>query len=164
MKASNLALKVEIKTVSEELEEIKDMNGGLLDPAMVVEYASSEDTALHKKFTWDDTKAAGEYRIWQARQIIRLELVVIRQDSNGSMSLITNIPIDHEKTMRAFVSLPLDRQGDNERGYRDISSVMQDSDLREQLLESAKRDMSIFRRKYGMLEKLAKVFAAMDEI
>ena len=43
-------------------------------------------------------------------------------------------------------------------------AVLSDDELREQLLEDARQDMEIFRQKYRGLAKLAKVFAAMDEV
>lgn len=133
-------------TVSRELRKIKKGNGGFLDPQKVVNYARNPATALHSKFTWDDAKAAEEYRIWQARQIIRLELIVIEE---------TNEPV------RAYVSLQIDRTGG---GYRAIRDVMRDPELRGQLLDEAKADMILFRRKYGMLISLAKIFEEMDKI
>jgi len=158
-------LELQETTVKDELFEIQRMNGGLLDPAQVVSYARDPETALHGKFQWDDSKAAEEYRIWQARQVIRMELVVIRQGPSGKVSLIADFDdrMDTDKRVRAFVSLPVDRRGDN-RGYRDIASVLEDTALRENLLREAKNEMQLFRRKYGMLERLAKVFSAMDEL
>lgn len=154
-------------SISDELIEIKGMNKGLLIPSMVVDYARNENTHLHKKFTWDDSEAAEKYRIWQARHIISLELVVVRLNPGGKALLVNSLEIEKEnkdKPVRAFVSLPLDRHSEDYRGYRSIADIMNDKDLREQLLESAREDMAIFRRKYGMLEKLAKVFSAMDAV
>jgi hypothetical protein len=155
----------EPKTVSEELLIIKKKNGGLLDPAKVVDYARDPDTALHARFEWDDSKAAEGYRIWQARQVIRMELVVISQDDNGKISTFSDIKEEAGKIVRTYVSLGSDRRPEEgERGYRSLIDVLSDAEMREQMLEEAKKDMNVFRRKYGALSELAKVFAAMDEI
>ena len=138
-------------SIREELDEIMKVNGGFLDPAKVVEYAEDPDTSLHTKFIWDDTAAAQQYRLWQARQVIRLEFQVVA-GNNGV-----------RREVRAFVSLVDDRRGDEDRGYRGIIEVLSDGDLRVKLLNEAKSEMNIFRRKYGLLSELAKVFAAMDE-
>ena len=154
-------------SVSDELNEIKEKNDGLLIPVMVVDYARNKDTFLHEKFTWDDSEAAEKYRIWQARQIISLELVIVRQNPGGEALLVNSLEVEghvKDKTVRAFVSLPLDRYSEDHQGYRSVGDVMNDKDLREQLLESAKKDMSVFRRKYWMLERLARVFMAMDAV
>lgn len=143
------------KTVSEELAEIQRQNNGLLDPQMVVDYARNPETALHSRFEWDDTEAAEKYRLWQARQIIRMELVVIEEP-------VTKQTIQ----IRQYVSLPSDRiiTGRERKGYREITSVLKDDEKRQELFEAAKQDMIIFKRKYQMLQQVSKVINAIDEI
>ena len=143
------------KTVSEELAEIQRQNNGLLDPQMVVDYARNPETALHSRFEWDDTEAAEKYRLWQARQIIRMELVVIEEP-------VTKQTIQ----IRQYVSLPSDRiiTGRERKGYREITSVLKDDEKRQELFEAAKQDMIIFKRKYQMLRQVSKVINAIDEI
>jgi len=143
------------KTVSEELAEIQRQNNGLLDPQMVVDYARNPETALHSRFEWDDTEAAEKYRLWQARQIIRMELVVIEEP-------VTKQTIQ----IRQYVSLPSDRiiTGRERKGYREITSVLKDDEKRQELFKAAKQDMIIFKRKYQMLQQVSKVINAIDEI
>lgn len=170
MKANSAARKVKDPlTVSEELLLLKDRNDGLLDPAKVVDYARNPDTALHSRFEWNDSKAAEDYRLWQARQIIRLELVVIRQDSSmGPARVVVNLNEREEQdvTVRAFVSLGQDRFSEESepKGYRSIHDVLADEELRELLLQEARRDMKVFQKKYKTLNELAKVFSAMEEV
>jgi len=131
-----------------ELEQIKKDNGGLLQPSKVVDYASDPDTALHSRFTWDDTEAAKQHRLWQARQIIRVEVTILPN---------TNEPI------RAFVSLPGDRMNP-EGGYRSIDAVMKSQTMRESLLEQAQVDMERFSGKYTQVKEVARVIAAMKKV
>lgn len=130
-----------------ELEEIRKNNGGVLKAADVVEYARNPDTALHRRFTWDDDKAAHEYRLWQARELIR---VVVKMHPQ------TN------KITRTYVSLGQDRDQEG-GGYREINAVMRNTSYREQLLEEAKSEMRRFEIKYAVLEELADVFASMRQ-
>lgn len=44
---------------------------GRLDPADVVEAARDPASPLHGYFEWDDTEAARQHRLGQARQLIR---------------------------------------------------------------------------------------------
>lgn len=166
MSKSNLAIKKEIKpaTISDELLIIQSLNDGLLDPVKVVDYARNPQTLLHKKFQWDDSVAAEQYRIWQARQIIRLELVVVKEDKKGKVRILSSVTEEKGKIVRAFVSLEDDRHSGENRGYRSLMDVLSDSDLRNQMLEQAKNDMNVFRKKYSMLSELAGVFEAMDKI
>ena len=68
----------------QELEQIRKANDGELRPADVVEFARNPDTALHSRFTWDDDKAAAEYRLWQARELIRV-VVQLHPKTNKKM-------------------------------------------------------------------------------
>jgi len=149
MKTSNTLKK---QTITDELLTIKDQNNGFVDPFAVVEYARDPLTALHSRFEWDDTEAAERYRIWQARMIIRMELVVIPVEGTKG------------KTVRSFISLVSDRRVEQDKGYRFMVDVLSNADLRDQLLDEARQDMLIFRRKYNQLSELAKVFSAMDEV
>lgn len=143
------------KTVSEELTEIQRQNNGLLDPQKVVDYARNPETALHSRFLWDDEEAAERYRLWQARQIIRMELVIVEEPVTKRVIQI-----------RQYVSLPSDRitVGRERNGYREIISVLKNNEKRQELFESAKQDMLIFKRKYQALQEVSKVINAIDEI
>ena len=172
MRRSNLAVKeeevFEPMTVSEELILIRDSNGGLISPRKVVDFARDPGSALHKRFEWDDSKAAEDYRLWQARKVIRLELVIIGKDEQGQTVIISGVESEDDgaggQEVRAYVSLTSDRAGDDSGGYRSLVDVLSDESYRDQMLESAKTDMIIFKRKYQVLSQLSKVFAEMDKI
>lgn len=135
-------------TIEQELEVIRKKNHGLLRPVDVVEYAADPETALHSQFTWDDSVAAGRYRIWQAREVIQVFVTVVRDDAPA---------------VRAYVSLSQDRK-EGGGGYRGIVDVMSDAEMRAALLAEARDEMNRFRRKYGGLAELASVFAEMDRV
>ena len=59
------------KVAHARLERIRARNKGVLTPADVVKDASDESSPLHSYFTWDDTEAAHQYRLDQARTLIR---------------------------------------------------------------------------------------------
>lgn len=131
-----------------ELKRIADEHGGLLNPADVVEAARPLKSPLHSRFEWNDSKAAQEYRVWQARQLIR---VVVEYIGAGNEQVMSKV----------FVSLTSDR-GDG--GYRPMVSVLSDSSQRSQLLADAVDEMERFQQKYKELEELAQVFAAMKTV
>lgn len=122
---------------------------GVLRVEAVVEAARSTESPLHTWFEWDDTKAANEYRLEQARRLIRRVLVFV--EFNGS-----------EVPVRAFISLAKDRKEDG-GGYRTTVSVMADKDLRHSALSEALDDMVRFERKYRHLSDLAGVLASMEQ-
>jgi hypothetical protein len=136
------------KAIANELERIRRANGGLLRPEDVVAAARPRGSLLHGQFEWDDARAADEYRLWQARQLIRVAVTVLPQ---------TDRPI------RAYVSLRTDRTVAG-GGYRSLCDVLSDGQLREQLLAEALDDLETFRTKYGRLRELAPVFAAARRV
>ena len=134
--------------VKQELEYISSQNNGILRPVDVLEYAKKENTALHGCFEWEDSKAAYEYRLWQARQIIRVHVTVLP----GS-----NEPV------RAYVSLKTDRYA-KDGGYRSINAVLQDESMREQMLSEALEELSVYEDKYKRLSELQPVFHAARKV
>jgi len=130
-----------------ELDQLKAKNAdGLLVPEEVVKFAKSPKTALHTQFEWDQTRAAHQHRLWQARHIIR---VVVTFEA----SLQKDIPV--------WVSLESDRKRPG-GGYRTRDAVMSDVETRTELLQQALKELTRVREKYEMLSELAGVFAAID--
>lgn len=123
-----------------------------LTPEMVVEAASKPTSPLHGMLCWDDTRAAHEFRLFQARSLIR-RVVVYSIDPHE----------DVNKT-RNFVNVVV-RDADGERRtYMPLTSVVQSQDYTDQMLDDAKRALISFKRKYAVLSGLVKVFASIDEL
>jgi hypothetical protein len=135
------------KLIERELHKLAKANGGLLVPQKVVEAAQSKTSPLHSCFQWDDTEAAQQYRIWQARQLIR---VVVQQIDGVS----GKTPI--------FVSLHSDRKDGD--GYRVTTEVLSDDDRRSEMLADALAELNVVRKKYALLKELAAVFLEIEKL
>ena len=129
--------------IEKELRKIAAKNHGLVSPRAVVDFARDPTTALHSKFEWDDGAAAEQWRIEQARHIVRVFVTVLHDDA---------------PPIRAFVSLSDDRH--KEGGYRITAQVMTDPERRQQMLDTALSDLQIIQRKYESVKELAGVWAA----
>ena len=134
--------------VKDELHEIARKHHGLLRPVDVVDFARDSKTALHARFEWNDTKAAAEYRLWQAREIIRVVVTVLE----GTKDKI-----------QAFVSLRGDQQKDG-GGYRLLVDVMSNPAQRTLLLQEAFMEFKHWELKYKRLRELAPIFSAAKRI
>jgi hypothetical protein len=77
-----------------ELEKIRINNDGKLKPVDVVKNAKNPQSPLHKYFVWDDTKAAHEYRLWQARELIK-KIEITYED--GVVSQYVNVRIEQDQ-------------------------------------------------------------------
>ncbi len=67
---------VDAQVAGEELERIRLANAGKLRPEDILKSAKAKVSPLHNAFTWDDAKAAHEYRLSEARQFIRAVMTV----------------------------------------------------------------------------------------
>ena len=130
------------------LKRIAADNDGVLLPEEVVASARPVSSPLHSRFEWCNSKAAHEYRLWQARHLIRVCVETIPQSN---------------KPCEVFVSLTPDRVRED-GGYRVQTEVLSDKDLRAQLLADAFADLDLIRLKYSRLQELAGVFAAIRKI
>ncbi|MFA4972871.1 MAG: hypothetical protein WC683_09675 [bacterium] len=133
-------------SVFDELEKLSRKHKGALRPRDVVNFARDPKTALHEHFEWDDNLAAEEYRLEQARKIIRVQIIQL----DG-----------HPLPIRAYVSLEKDRGRDS---YRPITRVLEDKMLRAELMAQALREAKAWALRYEQLEELAEVFSAIEKI
>ncbi len=133
--------------IRKELEVVRAKSEGILHPSAVVAFAEDKATELHKRFDWNNASAGHQYRLWQARHLIRVVAETETADD------VTPIPV--------YVSLSSDRK---DGGYRSTREVFAEDDLRQTLLEDAKREMQHFKNKYRMLKELEKVFLAIEDV
>jgi hypothetical protein len=141
------SFKVSAELVGQELTQIEKAEGRVT-PAAVVDRARSSNNVLHGFFEWDDSKAADQYRIEQARGLIQCVVVKAVGDAEPS------------SPVRAFVNL----SGSDGREYLGIMRVMSDDVKREQLLRKAKQELDEWRARYRGLQEFASVFAAIERL
>lgn len=131
-----------------ELKRIARANGGLLQPDVVVSEARPASSPLHSRFEWDNSVAGQQYRLWQARQLIRVSVEVLQGTDE-----MTDV----------FVSLTTDREKES-GGYRMVVDVLTNAQMRAQMLADALEELATFREKYRQLKELAAVFAAIKKV
>jgi hypothetical protein len=131
------------EAIISELRTIAAKNDGLLKPEDVVESARPINSPLHTRFTWDDTEAANQYRLQQARQLIRTTIQYIEVDGK-------------DQSFRVFCSLTPDRENDG-GGYRETVAVLSNRQYKAQLLSDAQEDMRRVEERYSRLKELSLV-------
>lgn len=115
----------------------------------LVEESRPEDAPLHRYFEWDDTKAAELYRERQGRDLIA-HIVLIRDEKEEESEEPVQVHV------RAFYNV------DETPEYHPIQQILTTEDLHQKLLETARRDMIIFREKYKALAELESVISAIN--
>lgn len=126
------------------LEELRKAKGGSLIPQDIVEAARPKASPIHRAFEWNDSEAAEQYRLEQARYLIQAIVVKI-------------VGYEDKKPVRAFVSLI---QND-ERSYTSTVHAMSDADLRKQVLDTALAEIESWRDRYRAYREFAIIFTAI---
>lgn len=117
-------------------------DSGIITAKAVVKDAKREESPLHKHFEWNDTKAARDHRLEQARALIR------------SVNITVDLP--EPTQVRAMVSVPTDRLTGG--GYRTLESVLSKKSLRHALAADIMRKAEIWEKKaeeIGVLVNMA---------
>lgn len=131
--------KADAEKVHSELETIETKS-----PQNIVDYAEAHpDSELYKCFTWDDTKAANEWRKQEARQVCRL--LVFTDDE-------TNEPTQIRVLQKATDA------------YKPVKTIVRNNDEYAKLLARAKAELKAFRERYKQINELEKVLEAIDEL
>lgn len=140
--------KPEIKNAAEvvaELRWLEERNGQITAPD-VVQHASDTRSAMHQYFEWDDSEAAKEYRLDQARALITS--VRVRIDT-----------MPERGPMRAFVHIPAAKPY-----YASAAKAMADEVTRDMVIAKALRELESVRARYADIVELAEVFERIDAI
>jgi len=132
-----------------ELLAIANAHKGIVQPEDVVAFARNKNTALHAAFEWDNSKAAEQYRLYQARHLIRVMVDVVPYEGR-------------EVQVQAFVSLKSERY--EEGGYRYMPEVMKTEDGRQTVIDTALWELKAFQNKYRAVRELAEVFEAIEKV
>lgn len=135
------------QAVGEHLEALTQENGGKLTPAIVLKDAAKKGSLIHVYFEWKDSVAAYEYRLNQARELVRK--IVVRIEKSPEAPLV-----------RAFVKIDEDDGG----YYTSIHAALSDDDMRLQVLARALKEAQDWRRRYKDLKEFDAVFQAIGEV
>lgn len=144
--------KVDAQVAGEHIEEIKEKRGGITPQLLVIE-AKKKRSPLHNCFEWDNSVAAEQYRIVQAREILRYLVVIIEPETED----------EEEIYVRGFIA-PLDTEEDSHQSYLTISEVMADEDLDKAYKQQILRELKAIKHKSKSYNEFSKVNRAIEEI
>lgn len=131
------------QVIGEALERVGTDLGGRVTPKAVVAAAYDDASPLHPHFEWDDTVAANQYRLDQARTLIRAIRV---EDDDGEVR-------------HGYFSV-------NDKGgvsYRSLADVVGSRELRLAVLVSAERDLKAWEHRYRDIQDVCEVVSSARE-
>lgn len=128
---------------------------GAITAEMVLSEASRKRSPLHPFFVWDDSKAARQYRLIQAGEMIR-QIKVTYEPTE-----------DRTVRVRAFhhvTQTTINAEGEAEESgiFVTLETALSVESYRDQLLKNCRRDMESFRQKYSALNEVSHVIEAID--
>lgn len=138
---------VDAQTVGEELERIRRASGDKLLTTDVLKWAAEPDSPIHSCFTWDTEKAAHEYNLHEARQLIKA-VVIVKEESDSTEPAFWNIAI----------SIPASEENEpptEERYYQAAAVVAQNPKEYEAALRVVLRELTSAQRGLEKLRSLA---------
>jgi hypothetical protein len=130
--------KLDADVIAGALDVIYQERGEITAPA-VVESARPKKAPLHPAFEWDDSKAAEEHRLWQARQIVR-SVVVVNDDTKAETPQYVHVQVVNQTEGR----------------YLPASVVVQNVDLFQRALAELQGKVSAIRQAIASLESMAR--------
>jgi hypothetical protein len=81
-KTGNTYRGLSAQIVGDELSRIRLKNDGKLRTEDVIKDASRKTSPIHKAFTWDDAVAGHQFRLHEARQLVRVVVVARDEESD----------------------------------------------------------------------------------
>lgn len=131
---------------AKELRKLYDKNG-VLTPTLVVDSARSEKNPLHPAFEWRDPVAAEQYRLHQARSLIRAVKIDYEQDGQVKRSV-------------RFVHCPINSQAEGE--YHPATVVVQRPDRYAAALAELKQKLISAQNSLDELRQVAEQSTGTD--
>lgn len=136
------------KMVGEHIEMLRKKFKGELTPEDILADAQHDNSPLHSFFEWDDSAAAQQYRLQQARGLIRAVVAVYVSDDRPAVR------------QKAYVHVP-------ERGaphYRETTHAMSQTKTRALVLDRAWNELKAWKARYKDLEEFSRFITIIDTI
>lgn len=142
-------VQIDAQPSGERLGKLRAKKGAALTAVDVLDDATSKRSPLHFHFEWDDEEAAHQFRLDQARLLLR-SLVKVYITDEGEQAV-----------RKVWVNIHSDELEDN--AYEELEYAMQSPILRKRVLGKALRELESFQRKYDDLVELGDVFTAAEK-
>lgn len=140
------------KIVASELRSI-EQESSIITPTLVVQRAQAKTSPLHNFFEWDDSRAAENFRLWQARQLIAT-VYVVPSDSPDS------------EPVRAFVNVVSEEEDSliEDQGYVWSPGLDSRPNYKLQVIGYARQQLMIWRKKFGAYKEFFGVVKEIDAL
>lgn len=120
-----------------------------LTPAEIVTAALPNTSPLHRFFEWDDSDAARQYRLWQARHLANSWRVEIAYVDDTRSPASYSVP-----GLVSVVTQPQAPGEDLRRAYIPITDALAQPGYRAQIVTDARRRLDYWRQRFALYQHL----------
>ncbi|WP_128270364.1 hypothetical protein [Paenirhodobacter populi] len=142
------ARKDDPNSVGQHIDLLRKQQHGELTPKDVVSDARNPNSPLHSFFEWDDGEAAEQYRLQQARGLIRSVVAIYTREDAPAVK------------MKAYVHVA----DPGAQHYREASHAMSQERTREMVLRRALDELIGWKRRYKDLQEFAQLIPVIDQL
>ena len=139
---------VKAQIAGEAVESIIDQHGGVT-PEILLQEATKKRSVLHSCFEWDDTVAAQNYRLDQARYILRQIEVVIEREDKEPLRIRAFHCVEDEEQCRRYIT---------------ITQARSESEMWDQVVSRAMKEIKQWQDTYRGIKEFEVVFAAIAKL
>ncbi len=143
---ARLKTKIKPDALAKELLRVRDVCG--LSAPTLLEESRPKKAVLHNEFTWDDSKAAEQWRLEEAGNIIRSVQVVYEHGPS--------------EPQRAYVIE--ERPADSSATYAPVHEVLERQSSKDRLILELLADLQAFRRRFVLVSDLSHVVPVLDSL
>ena len=134
------------KAVGHHLEMLRKKCKGELTPEDVLADAKHNNSPLHSFFEWDEGAAAQQYRLQQARGLIRAVVAIYVQPDKPAVRQKAYVHINEPSAPH----------------YRESSHAMSQTKTRGMVLKQALSELIAWKKRYKDLQEFAAVIDIID--
>lgn len=132
------------QVVGEHLVELTKRNHGNLTSVIVLADAKNVESPIHNLFEWDNSKAAEQYRRYQAKSMAK-SLILVRVDEQKKRvertPFVTTVTISHS-------------DGREHDAYVSTKQSRENPDYRRQVVERALAELARWIERWGDVQEL----------
>ena len=158
---TQIEYKISDKLNQERINEILrvEQQKGLTAEALLEE-ASKKSSPLHDLFEWDNSEAGHLYRLQQARVVINEVKVIIE---NKEYYAFENVQVSVPNAI-GNNSANIDEPPITQRVYKPIVEILNNEDLRKQIISSALRQHEYWERQNEKYSELSPIIKSAKKI
>lgn len=134
--------------VGRHIEMLREKFKGELTPQDILDDARHDNSPLHSFFEWDDGAAAEQYRLQQARGLIRAVVAVYVREDKPAVRTKAYVHINEPSAPH----------------YREATHAMSQQKTRKMVLDRALNELKAWKARYRDLEEFASLIDIIDKV